>query len=77
MYLMFGDEADKDQTAGKRFFVYGAIWCPSNSAPALHAGIEKARKATGYADRDSLKSSSNSRPKNVTAEKHRRALPAR
>jgi hypothetical protein len=71
MYLMFGDEADKDQTAGKKFFVYGAIWCPSNSAPSLHTAIEIARKAAGYADTDSLKSSSNSRPKSVAAEKHR------
>jgi hypothetical protein len=38
MYLMFGDEADKDHTGGKKFFVYGAIWCPSNSLAALHAG---------------------------------------
>lgn len=71
MYFMFGDEADKDQTAGKKFFVYGAIWCPSNSMPALHAGIEKARSAAGYASTNSLKSSSNSRPTDVTPEKHR------
>jgi hypothetical protein len=71
MYLMFGDEADKDKMADKKFFAYGAIWCPSNSVPSLHAGIENARKAAGYAETDSLKSSSNSRPKNVTPEKHR------
>jgi hypothetical protein len=71
MYLMFGDEADKDQTAGKKFFIYGAIWCPSNSLCNLHAGIETARKAAGYAVTDSLKSSSNSRPTDVAPEKHR------
>jgi hypothetical protein len=38
---------------------------------ALHAEIEKARKTAGYADTDSLKSSSNSRPKSITPEKHR------
>jgi hypothetical protein len=71
MYLMFGDEADKDHTAGKKYFVYGAIFVPTNSIASLHAEIEKARKAAGYADTDSLKSSSNSRPKSVTTEKHR------
>ena len=71
MYLMFGDEADKDQSAGKKYFVYGAIFAPTNSLAALHAEIEKARVAAGYAATDSLKSSSNSRPKGITPEKHR------
>jgi len=46
MYLMFGDEADKDQTAGKKFFVYGAIFAPTNSIASLHREIERARAAS-------------------------------
>jgi hypothetical protein len=71
MYLMFGDEADKDPTAGKKFFVYGAIFAPTNSIASLHSELEKARKVVGLADTDSLKSASGSRPKAMTAEKHR------
>jgi hypothetical protein len=71
MYLMFGDEADKEQTAGKKFFVYGAVFVPTNSMASLHAEIEKARKEAGLVNTDSLKSSSNSRPEGFPPEKHR------
>ena len=71
MYLMFGDEADKEQTAGKKFFVYGAVFVPTNSMASLHAEIEKARKEAALANTDSLKSSSNSRPEGFPPEKHR------
>ncbi len=42
MYLMFGDEADHNQTDGKKFFVYGGVFIPTNSLAALHAVVEKA-----------------------------------
>ena len=47
MYLMFGDEADKEQTAGKKFFVYGAVFVPTNSMASLHAEIEKPGRKLG------------------------------
>lgn len=76
MYLMFGDEADKDQTAGKKFFVYGAIFVPSNNIASLHNDIERLRAASGFAPTDSFKSATSSRPKGMTAEKHREAKDA-
>jgi hypothetical protein len=71
MYLMFGDEADKDQTAGKKFFVYGAIFVPTDSIAPLHGDIERARVSTGFVATDSLKSASGSKPRRVTPEQHR------
>jgi hypothetical protein len=71
MYLMFGDEADKDQTAGKKFFVYGAIFAPTNTIASLHGEVERARVAGGFGPIDSLKSGSHSRPKGMTPDKHR------
>lgn len=71
MFLMFGDEADADQAQGKKFFVYGAVFIPTNTIAALHAEIEKTRSAAGFAETDSLKSASRSRPKHISADAHR------
>ncbi len=71
MFLMFGDEADAEQSRGQKFFVYGAIFIPTNSVAALHAEVEKARKAAGFADTDSLKSASRTRPKHISSDVHR------
>jgi hypothetical protein len=71
MYFMFGDEADREQGRGQKFFVYGAIFAPSNNMPALHTQMEKARKAAGLANTDSLKFASSTRPKTMTFEAHR------
>lgn len=71
MYLMFGDEADKDQTANKKFFVYGAIFAPIDSIALLHNEIESARVAAGFGATDSLKSAISTRPKHIAPEKHR------
>jgi hypothetical protein len=71
MFLMFGDEADAEQSRGQKFFVYGAVFIPTNNIVALHTELEKARKSAGFADTDSLKSASRSRPKHVSAETHR------
>jgi hypothetical protein len=68
---MFGDEADREQGRGQKYFVYGAIFVPTNSMQALHAAVEKARKASGLADTDSLKSATKSRPKSLSADAHR------
>jgi hypothetical protein len=71
MYFMFGDEADREQGRGQKFFVYGAIFVPTDNIPALHDQIEKARKAAGLINVDSLKFASSTRPKAMTFEAHR------
>lgn len=72
MFLMFGDEADREQAAGKKFFVYGAIFVPMKNVPALHDAIENARMAAGLTGTDSLKFASSTRPKEtMTIEGHR------
>jgi hypothetical protein len=72
MYLMFGDEADKEAVQGKKFFVYGAIFVPTNSISTLHAEVERLRAAAGMAATDSLKSGTNTKPKSMTADSHRK-----
>jgi hypothetical protein len=71
MHLMFGDEADHNQTVGKKFFVYGGAFAPTDSLAALHTAVEEARKDAGLSPTDSLKSSSKSRPKTMSPEQHR------
>jgi hypothetical protein len=56
MHFMFGDESDREQGRGQKYFVYGAIFVRTNYMQALHKSIEQARKAAGLADTDSLKS---------------------
>jgi hypothetical protein len=36
MYIMFGDEADHSQNEGKKFFMYAAVFVPTNTLAALH-----------------------------------------
>jgi hypothetical protein len=71
MYLMFGDEADHEAVQGKKFFVYGAIFAPTNSLVALHNAIEQLRARNNMVNTDSLKSASRSRPKDMSSEAHR------
>jgi hypothetical protein len=71
MYLMFGDEADRQAVQGKKFFVYGAIFAPTNSLVALHNAIEQLRIKNNMANTDSLKSASGSRSKSMSFEAHR------
>jgi hypothetical protein len=71
MYFMFGDEADKDAAKDKKFFVYGAVFVPTNSVLPLHAEVERLRIAAGMAATDSLKSGTNSKPESMSAETHR------
>jgi hypothetical protein len=71
MYLMFGDEADREAVQGKKFFVYGAVFAPTSSLVALHKDIELLRTKYGMASTDSLKSASGSRPKGMSFERHR------
>lgn len=71
MFIMFGDEADAEQAQGKKFFVYGAVFVPTNTISALHNEIESVRRAAGLADTDSLKSASRSRPKQISSDAHR------
>jgi len=69
--LMFGDEADREQGKGKRFFVYGAIFIDTDRIPALHDEIEKARQKAGFAATDSLKFAGATRPKDMSLNAHR------
>src|SRR5262249_1204941 len=71
MFLMYGDEADRDAVEGKKFFVYGAIFVPTNSIPALHAEVERLRVNAGMRSTDSLKSATTRRPQSLTADSHR------
>jgi hypothetical protein len=71
MFMMFGDEADREQGRGQMFFVYGAIFAPTDNMKALHDEVEKARRAAGLADTDTLKFASRTRPKQMTFEAHR------
>jgi hypothetical protein len=68
---MFGDEADKEATKNKKFFVYGGIFMPTNSISSLHAEIERLRVAAGMAATDSLKSGPNTKPPGMSSETHR------
>src|SRR5260370_39803006 len=70
MFLMFGDEADRDAVEGKKFFVYGAIFVPTNSIAALHAEVERLRVKAGMSSTDSLKSATTIRPRCLTADSH-------
>lgn len=69
--MMFGDEADPEQGRGQKYFVYGAVFVPTEKLPALHTEIENIRKAASLANTDSLKSASGTRPKGMTHEQHR------
>lgn len=69
--MMFGDEADRTAVQGKKFFVYGAIFVPTNSISALHHEIERLRVKAGLAATDSLKSATTPRPEALTAVTHR------
>lgn len=71
MFFMFGDEADQEQGRGQKFFLYGAIFAPSDNMPKLHAEIEKVRKEAGLEDTDSLKFARSTRPKYMTPAAHR------
>jgi hypothetical protein len=68
---MFGDEADREQGKGKKFFVYSAIFIDTNRIPALHDQIEKLRNEAGLAATDSLKFARATRPKDMPLEAHR------
>lgn len=71
MHLMFGDEADKDAAKDKRFFVYGAIFVPSNSISALHSEVERLRTAAGMSGTDTLKSGTNTKPNGMANDAHK------
>ena len=71
MFLLFGDEADSDRGRGQKFFVYGAIFVPSDTLQGLHAAIEKARTGACLKNTDSLKFASRTKPKDMTPSVHR------
>lgn len=70
MYLMYADESDREQNRGQKFFVYGAIFIDAARAWAIHEAVDGVRVAHGFNREDSLKFATNSRPPQVTRERH-------
>lgn len=73
MFLMFADEADREQDRGQKFFVYGAIFIDSARARDLHSAVAEVRVHAGYTAGDSLKFADNTRPAAVDRDAHRAA----
>lgn len=71
MYLMFADEADREQGRGQKFFVYGAIFVEAARACELHEAIKELRVKAGYAPEDKLKFANKDRPDAVDRDAHR------
>lgn len=71
MFLMFADEADREQDRGQMYFVYGAIFVDSEQAHSLHRAIQAVRDEFGYEPSDSLKFADNTRPEGITRADHR------
>jgi hypothetical protein len=69
MYLMYGDEADHTQ-GDKDFIVCGAIFIDAERAKALHDAVNQARRDTGFASTDSLKSGTNTKPDDCSPKTH-------
>ena len=70
---MFGDEADREQSARSKFFVYGGAFIPPQSASQLHNGVETIRNKEGFAATDSFKFAANTKPPAMSKESHARA----
>ncbi len=70
MELLFADETNTSTGSDEKakFFVYGGLIVPAESAEALDAGITEIRKKYGYRDGDILKFDTNLRPEQVTIE---------
>jgi hypothetical protein len=71
VYLMYGDEADAEEGRGQKFFLYGGIFVEQSKVWTAHLKIEELRKKAGFAQDDSLKFASKTKPKSVTADAHR------
>jgi hypothetical protein len=73
MYLLFGDEADRDAGPRAKFFIYGGVIIPCDQAPGLAREIEALRLQHGFRAHDSLKFASSTRPSRMDAEVHKEA----
>ena len=73
MYILFGDETDREQTASAPFFIYGAIFVPIQRVEQLHHAVERLRAREGFRADDSLKFATKTRPSHVSQDRHRDA----
>lgn len=76
MYLLFGDEADHEAQPGKKFFLYGGVYIPAETAEELDAEVSRIRREMGFKPGDSLKFARSSRPDSVSCDQHRSAKEA-
>lgn len=68
MHIMIADEADQD--GEKDFLVFSAVFFPSDSLIKLHTGVAALRNQYNYHADDLLKSSTGSKPNQVSREQH-------
>lgn len=73
MYFMFGDESDHDPNRGVKFFVYGAIFVPSDQIHAISEKVKTVRREFGFAPGDQLKFQTRSKPEQIDRVSHTRA----
>jgi hypothetical protein len=73
VYLLFGDETDREQGGRAPFFIYGAIFVRVDQAAALHDAVERIRLRNGFQARDRLKFSAAELPERISRDVHREA----
>ncbi len=66
MRILFTDETNMNPGRDATFFIYGGLFLPIETIPALHDGIEQIRDQLGYGPADELKFETNSRPEGVS-----------
>lgn len=66
--LLFTDETNIKPDGSAKFFAYGGLVVDSAQMPALHDGVEKIRRETGYRPADELKFDTRVRPEHVSIE---------
>jgi hypothetical protein len=71
VYLLFGDETDREQGGRAQFFIYGAIFVPVVRAVGLHGAVERIRLRNGFRAGDSLKFSGTELPERISRDTHR------
>ena len=73
MYLLFGDETDREQGGRAPFFIYGGIFVPLDRAAELHSAVERIRLRHRFQAGDSLKFSGAELPERISRDLHRGA----
>jgi hypothetical protein len=73
VYILFGDETDREQGGRAPFFIYGAIFVPLDRAVELHGAIARIRGGNRFQAGDSLKFSGAELPERISRDVHREA----